>query len=280
MFANFADRTWLWLAAEFYLVGFLLGTWSLLRGGKPLNVATYFLIVAGYAMQLTGLYLRGLAVGGCPLGNTFELFQFTAWSAISLYLVIGVTFRTSLLGYFTSCLAAVLTLISLSIPAWDSTRSSGFFGNNPWIEFHAALALFSYGVFGLLALTAMMLQLRNYSLKNKRVGGWFSFLPSLYDLDLISVRLLVFGVMLLSGALVVGSVHWVQNTDAVHWPKLLVTVAVWLFYTIALALRLRGQLGAKRFAWTALILFTFALLSLYVVDANRRNPAKPAAHRK
>ena len=40
MFANFADRTWMWLAAEFYLVGFLLGTWSLLRGGKPLNVAT------------------------------------------------------------------------------------------------------------------------------------------------------------------------------------------------------------------------------------------------
>lgn len=279
MFANFADRTWMWLAAEFYLVGFLLGTWSLLRGGKPLNVATYFLIVAGYAMQLTGLYLRGLAVGGCPLGNTFELFQFTAWSAISLYLVIGVTFRTSLLGYFTSCLAAVLTLISLSIPAWDSTRSSGLFGNNPWIEFHAALALFSYGVFGVLALTALMLQLRNYSLKNKRIGGWFSFLPSLYDLDLISVRLLVFGVMLLSGALVVGSVHWVQNTAAVHWPKLLVTVAVWLFYTIALALRLRGQLGAKRFAWTALILFTFALLSLYVVDANRRNPAKPVAHR-
>jgi ABC-type uncharacterized transport system permease subunit len=279
MFANFADRTWMWLAAEFYLVGFLLGTWSLLRGGKPLNVATYFLIVAGYAMQLTGLYLRGLAVGGCPLGNTFELFQFTAWSAISLYLVIGVTFRTSLLGYFTSCLAAVLTLISLSIPAWDSTRSSGMFGNNPWIEFHAALALFSYGVFGVLALTALMLQLRNYSLKNKRIGGWFSFLPSLYDLDLISVRLLVFGVMLLSGALLVGSVHWVQNTAAVHWPKLLVTVAVWLFYTIALALRLRGQLGAKRFAWTALILFTFALLSLYVVDANRRNPAKPVAHR-
>ena len=280
MFANFADRTWLWLAAEFYLVGFLLGTWSLLRGGKPLNVATYFLIVAGYVMQLTGLYLRGLAVGGCPLGNTFELFQFTAWSAISLYLVVGVTFRTSLLGYFTSCLAAVLTLVSLAIPAWDSTRSSGIFGNNPWIEVHAALALFSYGVFGLLALTALMLQLRNYSLKNKRIGGWFSFLPSLFDLDQISGRLLVFGVVLLTAALTVGSVHWVQNTATVHWPKLLTTVSVWACYAIALVLRIRGQLGARRFAWTAIILFTLALLTLGVVDANRRNPATPAASRK
>jgi len=276
MFANFADRTWLWLAAEFYLVGFLLGTWSLLRSGRPLNVAIYALIVAGYAMQLTGLYLRGLAVGGCPLGNTFELFQFTAWSAISLYLVIGVTFRNSLLGYFTSCLAAVLTLVSLAIPAWDSTRSSGMFGNNPWIEFHAALALFSYGVFGLLALTALMLQLRNYSLKNKRVGGWFSFLPSLFDLDLISVRLLGFGVALLSLALAVGSGYWLRNTDSVHWPKLLATVTVWACYASALGLRLRGLMGARRFAWTALGLFALALLSLGVVDANRRQPPAPA----
>lgn len=279
MLAHFVDRTWLWLAAEFYLVGFLLGTWSLLRGGRPLNVAIYALIVAGYATQLTGLYLRGLAVGGCPLGNTFELFQFTAWSAISLYLVVGVTFRTSLLGYFTSCLAAVLTLVSLSIPAWDGTRSLGMFGSNPWIEFHAAIALFSYGVFGLLALTALMLQLRNYSLKHKRISGWFSFLPSLYDLDLISMRLLGFGVTLLTASLVVGSVHWLQHTESVHLPKLLATVTVWACYAFAFALRLRGRLGARRFAWTAILLFAFALLTLGVIDSNRRQPAAPATVR-
>ena len=72
-------------------------------------------LAAGYVAQMAGLALRGRAVHGCPLGNTFELFQFTAWSAITLYLVIGVTFRTSLLGYFTSCLAAALTLVSLSL---------------------------------------------------------------------------------------------------------------------------------------------------------------------
>lgn len=272
MFAYFSDRTWLWSAAGLYLVGFLLGTWSLLRGGRPLNLAMYVLIVAGYALQVTGLYLRGLAVGGCPLGNTFELYQFTAWSAISLYLVVGVTFRTSLLGYFTSCLAASLTLVSLALPAWDSTRSSGIFGNNPWIEFHAALALFSYGVFGLLALTALMLQLRNYSLKSKHVSGWFSFLPSLVDLDLISVRLLGFGVALLTAALAVGSVHWLQNTASVHWPKLLATLTVWACYTFTLGLRLRGRLPVRRFAWVALLLFVLALLTLGVINANRRLP--------
>lgn len=265
MFAHFTDRTWLWLAAEFYLVGFLLGTWSLLRGGRPLNVAMYGLILAGYVMQLTGLYLRGSAVGGCPLGNTFELFQFTAWSAITLYLVIGVTFRTSLLGYFTACLSAALTLVSLAIPAWDASRRSGLFGGNPWIEFHAALALFSYGVFALLALTALMLLLRNYSLKHKQLGGWFSFLPSLIDLDLISVRLLGTGVLLLTAALAVGSVYWLQDLHRIGLPHLL-TFAVWLAYALTLGLRLRGRLISTRFAWTGIGLFVVALLSLGVLS--------------
>src|SRR6187549_62494 len=119
MFALITDRSWLWIAAGFYLVGVAWGTIALLRGGKPSSAVNYVAIVAGYLTQIFGLYLRGRAVGGCPLGNTFEIVQFTAWSATTLYLCIGVTFRSSLLGYFTSCLAAVLTLVSLAIPGWD-----------------------------------------------------------------------------------------------------------------------------------------------------------------
>src|SRR5580658_6124855 len=96
------DRQWIWIAAAFYGAGFLLGTFSLLRGGRPSGVLVYALLVLGYVGQNIGLGLRGRAVGGCPLGNTFEFVQFTAWSAISLYLVVGVAFRSSLFGYFTA----------------------------------------------------------------------------------------------------------------------------------------------------------------------------------
>ena len=173
MLAIFTDREWLWGAAALYLAGFLLGTVSLLRGGRPSNIVMYSLIAGGFFIQNMGLAERGQTVGGCPLGNNLELFQFTAWSAITLYLFVGVTFRSSLLGYFTACLTAALTFLSLSIPAWDSTRRIHIFGQNPWIEFHAALALFSYGVFALLALTSVLFILRIYSLQSKRIGGWF-----------------------------------------------------------------------------------------------------------
>lgn len=272
MFAGLNDRTWLWFAAGFYLAGLLLGTFSLLRGGRPSSTRTNLIVAVGYLCQLLGLYARGRVVGGCPLGNTFEFFQFTAWSATTLYFVVGVTFRLSLLGYFTAGLSAVLTLTSLVIPAWDATRRSGIFGGNPWIELHASLALFSYGVFALLALTALMLVFRLYSLHSKRLGGWFSFLPPVVELDHISYRLLVTGVILMTLSLAGGAVYWVRDPATVNIIKLLATIGVWLAYSSALILRSRGKLLAQRFGWTCLALFAAALVSLGPVDQSRHSP--------
>ena len=266
------DRTWFWFAAACYLAGFALGTIAVVRERRHSRGVMYLIIAAGYVFQTFGLYLRGRAVGGCPLGNTFELFQFTAWSAITLYLVIGATFRLSLLGYFTSMLAATLTLLALAVPSWDATRRTGIFGGNAWIEFHAAIALFSYGVFGLLALTSVMLLLRHYSLKHKQLSGAFAFLPPIVDLDHINLRLLVVGFGLLAASLLVGSVYWLRATDTVNLLKLLVTVGVWLAYGLALGLRLRGWLVAKRLAWVCVLLFVAALWSLDAVDASRHQP--------
>ncbi|MEN9662582.1 MAG: hypothetical protein RL324_1531 [Verrucomicrobiota bacterium] len=270
-------RGWLWSAAFFYLAVFTAGTVGLLRHGRRASNLTYALMVIGYALQLAGLSLRGKEVGGCPLGNQFEIFQFTAWSATTLYLMVGVTFRSSMLGYFTGCLAAVLSLISLAVPAWDATRSSKLFGGNPWIEFHAALALFSYGVFALLALTSVMFLFRNYSLKVKRVGGWFSFLPSILELEVIGLRLLVAAVAILTASLAVGSVWWLRDTATADVGKILVTVAVWAAALLVLGLRLASLLLARRFAWACLALFGAALLSLGPVDSSRHQPTPKVA---
>lgn len=277
MLAGFSDRTWIWAAAGFYFAGLLLGTLSLLRGGRPSGTVMYALVVAGYVLQLIGLSVRGRAVGGCPLGNNFEVYQFVAWSAITLYLVIGVTFRTSLLGYFTSCLAAALTLISLAIPSWDAALRQHIFGGNPWIELHAALAVFSYGVFGLLALTSIMFLARNHSLKSKNLVGWVSFLPSIIDLDHIGVRLLGMGVAILATSLAVASSIWLRDTASANLFKIACTVAVLAAYASTFGLRLSGRLLARRFAWTCLILFPVALLSLEVVNATRQPASHPGA---
>lgn len=275
------DRALLWLGALLYLAGFLIGLAGLARrqpaaGARPLLNA---LLVGGWICQMTGLYVRGRAVGGCPLGNTFELVQFVAWSAMVLYFFVGPIFRGSLLGLFTAGYAASLAIISLLIPPWDVTHGPKIFGNNPWIELHAALAVFSYGVFGLLALTSLMHLLQNWSLKHKRLNGLFWFLPSVVQLDQINFRLLALGVLLLTFSLGVGAVWWLRDTTSVDWPKLTVTLGVWFVYLVVWLLRGWTKLVAGRFAWVCLVMFLIALLSLGPVNSSRPQPGIPTPER-
>lgn len=267
------DRALLWLGALFYLAGFLTGLLALLRKSNASGPRTVLnsLLVAGWVLQMGGLYVRGLATGGCPLGNIFEAVQFVAWSAMVLYFFVGTAFRVSLLGLFTAGYAALLALISLLIPAWDAVHGQKIFGSNPWIEFHAALAVFSYGVFGLLALTSVMHLLQNWSLKHKRLDGLFWFLPSVVQLDQINLRMLMLGVLLLTISLGLGAVWWVQDTASVNAPKLYVTVGVWAVYLAVLVLRWRTLLVSVRFAWVCLVMFFLALLSLGPVNSSRHH---------
>ncbi|HEY8993219.1 MAG TPA: cytochrome c biogenesis protein CcsA [Lacunisphaera sp.] len=267
------DRAFLWLGALLYLAGFVTGLLALLRrsSAPPPRGLLNSLLVAGWICQMTGLYVRGLAAGGCPLGNTFEIVQFVAWSAMVLYFFVGTAFRVSLLGLFTAGYAAALAIISLLLTAWDSTRGQKIFGSNPWIELHAALAVFSYGVFGLLALTSIMQLLQNWSLKHKRLNGLFWFLPSVVQLDQINTRMLALGELLLTISLGVGASWWIRDTASVDMGKLFVTVGVWAVYLVVLVMRWRAWLVSVRFAWVCVVMFLLALMSLGPVNSSRHH---------
>ncbi|MDI1250943.1 MAG: cytochrome c biogenesis protein CcsA [Lacunisphaera sp.] len=275
------DRALLWLGALLYLAGFLTGLVELLRRQPRAGLRTILntLLIGGWGFQMAGLYVRGMAVGGCPLGNTFEIVQFVAWSAMLVYFFVGTTLHVTLLGLFTAGYAATLALVSLLVPQWDLTRGLKLFGNNPWIELHAALAVFSYGVFGLLAMTSLMHLLQSWSLKHKRLNGLFWFLPSVVQLDQINYRTLVLGVALLSISLGVGASWWVRDTASVDVPKLAVTIGVWGAYLLVGLLRWRARLVAVRFAWVCLVLFLIALLSLGPVNSSRHHQI-PLLHQR
>lgn len=267
------DRALIWLAAVLYLAGFAAGCSALVRGRQstgsrlPLNL----LLAAGLLFQTIGLHIRGMAVGGCPLGNKFEIVQFVAWSSIVLYFMVGPAFRVSLLGLFSAGYTASLAFLSLLIPAWDATRGEKLFGNNPWIELHAALAVFSYGAFGLLALTSLMHLLQNWSLKHKQLNNLFWFLPSVVQLDQINFRLMLAAETLLTISLAVGASWWLRDIASVNGPKLVATILVWLAYGVALLLRWRHRLVSARFAWVCLVMFALALLALGPVNSSRHH---------
>ncbi|HAV14293.1 MAG TPA: cytochrome C biogenesis protein [Opitutae bacterium] len=263
------DRTAFGIGALVYLAAFVIGC-VLLILKKPYPRALMFaLLTGGFLIQTLGLNLRGADIKACPLGNIFEIAQFIAWSLVLLYFIIGPVFRLRLLGLFTAGLSTLLAGGSMLVPAWDRPYPAGIFGGNPWIELHAALAIFSYGVFAIVALVSAMFLIQQHGLKKKQFGGVYQYLPSIQQLDLIAKRLMITGVTVLTAALIFGAVFWVNNPDLVPLFKLGVTCFIWIGYLIVVVLRLQKKLVTKRHAIAAIVLFVLAIASLWPVQSAR-----------
>ena len=165
-----------------------------------------------------------------------------------------------------------MAVLSFAIPSWDTPYLGRPLGPSPWIEFHASLALFSYGIFGLLAVSSLLYLLQNFSLRERRLQGFYLFLPPLVETETLTLRMLVAGCSVLTVSLAVGSIYWIQNVATVDWLKLLFTLSVWLAYLIVLFLRLGNRLYSKNLAWTCLALFLVAVISLWSVNQSRAKP--------
>lgn len=270
------DQTAFAVAAAIYSACFLIGVVTLLLRRTYPRALMFALLCGGFLIQTLGLNLRGAEIKACPLGNPFEIAQFLAWSLVLLFFIIGPAFRLRLLGFFTAGLAALLAGGSFAVSGWDRPYPPGIFGGNPWIELHASLAIFSYGVFAILALISVMFLIQQHGLKKKQFKGLYQYLPSVQQLDLMARRLLITGVLVLSASLIFGAVFWLNNHDLVPAFKLTATCLLWLGYLIVLILRLQKKLVTRRHAIATIILFLFAVATLWPVESAREPAASPA----
>jgi len=253
------------LSAVLYAGVGLAAAESVARGRRYAHTRLLILMGLGFLLQSAALYARGLRFGGCPLGNTFEVLQFLAWSIILFYFVFGPTFRVSLLGLFSSALAGIMAVASLIVPAWDESRRPPLFGGNPWVETHASLALISYGAFGVLALMGTMHLLQHRALKHKQSRGLFAFLPSIVQLELMSRRVLAVGLGGLTLALAIAFAGGLNDPEMVPRSKLVAVILVWLAGLILIWARSRKVIHGPRASWAGIALFLLALASLIPV---------------
>ncbi len=267
---DLSDRSVFLAATILYGLSACLGIYGILRSKPYPRIGLLPLVSVAFLIQTLALNLRGASVGGCPLGNPFEVAQFISWSAVLLYFIIGPVCQLRLLGFFTAAFSALLGLTATLFTTWDQAYPPGRFGGEPWIELHAALAIFSYGVLTILALVSAMFLLQQHGLKHKHHRGIYALLPSVQQLDTIAWRLLITGTICLSAALVFGALFWLENPDRVPLFKLSMTGIVWFGYLMVVLLRLRKKLVTRRHAYASITLFIFALLSLWPVQTARQ----------
>ena len=249
------------VSSLFFLASFLYTAFMLATRRKFSPPWNLLVVVLGFLAQTAFLYARGQLRGRCPLTNLFEVIAFLCWGLVLFYLIVGNTYRLSPLGIFTAPLVFGLQTFA-TVAGLDYANNGGGLPRgsvNPWLEFHAAFSVLSFGAFALAGLAGGMYLWQERQLKTHRLRSGFFQLPPIGDLGRVNARLLMVGFVLLSLGLVAGFNMGAPNT----WPHLVWAVVIWVLYGFLVQARWGAwRLGPRRVASLSVVAFTVALLTL------------------
>lgn len=217
-------------------------------------------IVLGFALQSAFLYVRGHALGRCPITNLFEVFVFLAWSLALIYLVIGPPYRLSLMGAFTAPLVLLIQGFALLAPI--DIQHPVRVAVNPWLEFHASMSMIAYGAFALACVAGVMYLVQERQLKTHQLHSIFYHLPPLTNLFSAMTRLLWLGFALYTAGLISGFF----TGGPLPRLKMICAFAVWIFYGTILQGRHLHRLAPKRIAALCILAFTAAISVLWAIN--------------
>ena len=257
-------------AAILFTVGFLYNYFKIKSKGTYSHALTYLFLLFGFVLQSIALYLRALVINACPLGNTFEIIQFILWSLILLFLLIRPVIRIKALGLFIIFVASLVSAISLLIPSLDNPYLFSHDADNPFIELHASLAIFSYAIYMLLAIVSSMLLIQQWGLKKQRFHGLFRHLPAVQKLDSIANVLVWIASLTLLIGILFGSFYWNEHPETVPLFKLLLTTLILIFYCMVGVLKYFNKVTPQKQAIAYIFLFILAVFSLGAVQG--KNP--------
>lgn len=253
------DRLLLIAATVCFLVGVLRTLLALREGVFRPGRFNFIAIACGFLLQTGFLYVRGNAIGRCPITNLFEVFVFLAWSVVLIYMLVGPAYRLSLMGAFTAPLVSAIQIFALLAPI--DVRHEMRTRANAWLEFHASMSMIAYGAFALACIAGLMFLVQERQLKTRQLHSIFQHLPPLNDLFAVITRLLWAGFALYTAGLISG---FFTGQPLPHL-KMICALGVWLFYGLILQGRHLRRIAPKRVAALSVVAFSAAVAVLWAI---------------
>jgi cytochrome c-type biogenesis protein CcsB len=236
------------------------------RGMRLTNLAVAILGLA-VAFHAIGLIVRGVKTGTMPVVNFTEALSFLAWLTAVLGLVLIVQFRLAVLGVLVSPSALI------ALGAAEAMRGGS--GKLPqtlrsvWLPVHVSLAFLGEALFLLAAVVSIVYLFEESRLKAHRPlpeGG--AKMPSLERLDQINYRLLGWGFVLLTLAILSGAL-WAKHTWGRFWswePRESWSLITWMLYAALIELRLTIGWRGRRAAALTIVVFGVLVVSFVGVS--------------
>jgi ABC-type uncharacterized transport system permease subunit len=247
-----------WFLIASTLLAVIGGGWGMLavhRGTRSrwtvLWMAAVLLCQVGFLAQ------RGQLRGACPLQDLGEILVFLAWAMTVFYMLIGSTYRLSLLGVFTAPLVVALQGSALLF-GWLAPAPKYVGETSLFHALHSATSVLAYGALGLAGIAGTMFLVLDRQLKEQVLrSGLFRNLPPARNLLVSMERLLWLGTGLLTVGIVAGFLMPTTTTAHVHF---FVAMAVWAAYAGLLAVKSWRGLTGRKLALFAVGIFVLSLL--------------------
>ena len=188
------------------------------------------LLAIGAALQTIDLLAGGLQTGNIPVTNLAQSLAFLAWLTALAGLALIVRLQIAVIGAFVAPLVFVALGVAcammkqgrMAVP--ESLRSA-------WLPIHVTLAFLGDALFVLAAAVSVVYLVYERRLKAKRpLTPSDDRAPSLEKLDRVNYRLLVWGFLMLSLAIVTGAI-WADATWGHFWswePQESWSLVIWI----------------------------------------------------
>lgn len=226
------------------------------------------LLAVGVLFDTMDLAVGSYQAGNIPVTNFAQSLSFLAWLTAIVSLVLIVRMRMQALGVFVApgvliVSGAAFILLRrgrLIIP--ESLRSA-------WLPVHVTLAFFGDALFVVAAGVSLAYLVYESRLKAKRpMGPAGQTIPSLEKLDRVNYRLLRWGFVMLSLAIVTGAI-WADSTWGHFWswePQETWSLVTWVLYAALLESRIAVGWRGRRAAALTLIVFSVLVVSFLGVS--------------
>lgn len=246
------------LSCAAYLVFFLNQNNQIRKWGR-------FLLIGSWLLQSGYIITRYMTIGHTPITTYHEAVFFFAWSTTTAYFSFRWRYTVKNFGTFVSVLILGLLLGSAFasrdvIPLEPALQSL-------WLPVHAGISLIAYGFFGLAFCGGLMYLLQERELKSRKLGYFFSRLPSLDALDQLNSHCLAVGFAFLTLGMVTG-IFWSKQAWATYWrwnPKEVCSLIIWLIYLVQIHQRFTVGWRGRRAALMIVGGFAVVMITLWLV---------------
>ena len=254
------------LAVLFYVVSAVAQVACWVGGSRRCERLAQPTMVVAVVLHGVAIVLRWIEAGHAPLANGFEAFSLYAWGLGLAYLLIPSLRRHAILGVFITPLALLSILVASVLPKRIEPLVPVL--QSYWLPIHVIVSFGAYTMFTLAFIAAVTYLLKLASLHQHGRWPWARRLPSLEASETLQRRTAVVGLVLMTGALLSGSL-WSEKAWGIVWPwepQQVASLVTWLIYAVYFYARHNAGWQDRRGAWLLVGGFVSVIITFVGAD--------------